>query len=319
MQRADVAMYAAKAGPQRLRALRARSRTTTARPPLARGRAAPGDRPRTSSTLHYQPKVDCDSGRVVGVEALVRWKHPGHGLLRPRRVHPARRADRPDRAAHAAGCCSGAAAVRAVAGRRASSSPSRSTSPPRILLDAALRRSTSPRLLTPTASRRRSSSWRSPRARSCSTPARATRRSSAWPRSALGSPSTTSGPATPRWPTSSACPSTRSRSTSRSSSTWRPSTRRRGDRPLDHGPRPQPGPAGRRRGRGGPPDLGGAGAPRLRLRAGLLPLAAAPGRQARAEARHGSGERRPRRAPAAAAGCKRLTAPRGTLVSRGRA
>jgi EAL domain-containing protein (putative c-di-GMP-specific phosphodiesterase class I) len=33
--------------------------------------------------LHYQPKADIRSRRVVGVEALVRWDHPEHGLLRP--------------------------------------------------------------------------------------------------------------------------------------------------------------------------------------------------------------------------------------------
>jgi diguanylate cyclase len=34
-------------------------------------------------TLHYQPKVDASSYRVVGVEALVRWDHPTKGLLLP--------------------------------------------------------------------------------------------------------------------------------------------------------------------------------------------------------------------------------------------
>jgi PAS domain S-box-containing protein len=33
--------------------------------------------------LHYQPKFDLRNGRVVGLEALVRWRHPKRGLLSP--------------------------------------------------------------------------------------------------------------------------------------------------------------------------------------------------------------------------------------------
>jgi diguanylate cyclase (GGDEF)-like protein len=33
--------------------------------------------------LHYQPKADLRSGDIRGVEALIRWQHPEHGLLEP--------------------------------------------------------------------------------------------------------------------------------------------------------------------------------------------------------------------------------------------
>lgn len=33
--------------------------------------------------MHYQPKVDIASGRIVGMEALIRWRHPQRGLVQP--------------------------------------------------------------------------------------------------------------------------------------------------------------------------------------------------------------------------------------------
>lgn len=38
--------------------------------------------------LHYQPQVDLKSGKITGVEALLRWEQPGKGLIPPFRFLP---------------------------------------------------------------------------------------------------------------------------------------------------------------------------------------------------------------------------------------
>ena len=43
---------------------------------------------RQEFVLHYQPRIDVASGRVIGFEALLRWQHPRFGLLTPARFLP---------------------------------------------------------------------------------------------------------------------------------------------------------------------------------------------------------------------------------------
>jgi diguanylate cyclase (GGDEF)-like protein/PAS domain S-box-containing protein len=38
--------------------------------------------------LHYQPKFEISSGKIIGAEALVRWKHPERGLVPPAEFIP---------------------------------------------------------------------------------------------------------------------------------------------------------------------------------------------------------------------------------------
>lgn len=38
--------------------------------------------------LHYQPQLDLVTGKIVGVEALIRWRHPDHGFIPPSEFIP---------------------------------------------------------------------------------------------------------------------------------------------------------------------------------------------------------------------------------------
>jgi diguanylate cyclase (GGDEF)-like protein/PAS domain S-box-containing protein len=43
---------------------------------------------RKQFVLHYQPKIDLQTGAITGVEALVRWQHPDRGLISPLQFVP---------------------------------------------------------------------------------------------------------------------------------------------------------------------------------------------------------------------------------------
>jgi diguanylate cyclase (GGDEF)-like protein/PAS domain S-box-containing protein len=83
MRHADQAMYAAKqAGKNRyhLFDVEREEAVQSRREGLERVRTALD---KNEFVLYYQPKVDIRRKRVVGVEALLRWQHPDHGLLAP--------------------------------------------------------------------------------------------------------------------------------------------------------------------------------------------------------------------------------------------
>ncbi|WP_243420323.1 EAL domain-containing protein [Janthinobacterium sp. 78] len=44
---------------------------------------------RQELVLYYQPRIDAQSSRVNGVESLIRWQHPQHGLIAPDSFIPA--------------------------------------------------------------------------------------------------------------------------------------------------------------------------------------------------------------------------------------
>lgn len=38
--------------------------------------------------LYYQPQINCKTNEVVGIEALIRWNHPEHGMVMPEKFIP---------------------------------------------------------------------------------------------------------------------------------------------------------------------------------------------------------------------------------------
>jgi diguanylate cyclase (GGDEF)-like protein len=82
LQHADLAMYEAKASGSGFALF------TRQLHPSGRQRLETTERLRRAildgeMVLYYQPQVALDTGVVTGVEALVRWRHPDHGLVLP--------------------------------------------------------------------------------------------------------------------------------------------------------------------------------------------------------------------------------------------
>jgi diguanylate cyclase (GGDEF)-like protein len=84
LRKADVAMYEAKRN-HHCWELYASDRDIHTRQRFELLADLPGALTRGELVVHYQPKLDLATGTVPGVEALVRWQHPVHGLLGPDR------------------------------------------------------------------------------------------------------------------------------------------------------------------------------------------------------------------------------------------
>ena len=83
MASADTAMYRAKERGRNMYEIFSPSLRTIAHDRVALESALASGLERGELVLHYQPKVDFRTGRIVGAEALVRWNHPEMGLLYP--------------------------------------------------------------------------------------------------------------------------------------------------------------------------------------------------------------------------------------------
>ncbi len=82
MQRADVAMYVAKRNHTGYSVYDPSTDQHSLRNLALLGELR-GAIERDELLLYYQPKINMASGRIYGVEALVRWQHPRHGLMYP--------------------------------------------------------------------------------------------------------------------------------------------------------------------------------------------------------------------------------------------
>lgn len=83
LENADAAMYRAKERGRRTFCTYERSMNVHAHERLALESRLHTAVERNELRMHYQPKVRLPSGRMTGMEALLRWEHPDLGLLEP--------------------------------------------------------------------------------------------------------------------------------------------------------------------------------------------------------------------------------------------
>lgn len=80
---ADAAMYKAKKSGRGQYRFFDPSLNTVSVEKFALEQRMPSAIAREEFTLHYQPKIRLQDYRVVGLEALIRWNHPHHGMIFP--------------------------------------------------------------------------------------------------------------------------------------------------------------------------------------------------------------------------------------------
>ena len=85
---ADVAMYRAKQAPQKSYAFFSPEMNQIAVGRLSIESGLRRALERGELLLHYQAKVNIETGRIIGAEALVRWNHPERGMVSPAEFIP---------------------------------------------------------------------------------------------------------------------------------------------------------------------------------------------------------------------------------------
>jgi len=88
LKNADVAMYAAKEAGRNGYRFYSKDLNAAAIERLGLERDLHGALGHNEFELHYQPQVDTQSGRVTGVEALLRWSNPQRGMVPPAKFIP---------------------------------------------------------------------------------------------------------------------------------------------------------------------------------------------------------------------------------------